>query len=162
MVRENVSFGDISNVHDDFVIFQAIENGGTLHIVERMTQNIDKYLGRWYEKDGVRMSGGKWQRIAVSRSYINNKDILVMDEPAAALDLIAEMEQFSRIKQSLKSQTAILVSHRIGFARLADRIFVLKDGHIVENGSHEELMAKGCVYYEMFNNQASWYIKERA
>lgn len=157
MIRENVSFGDISKVADDQTVRQAIENGGASHIVKRMPKDIDTYLGRWYEKEGVRMSGGEWQRIAVSRSYINNKDILIMDEPAAALDPIAEMEQFDRIKHSLKERTSILISHRIGFARLADQILVLQEGRLAECGSHDELMAKKGIYYEMFSNQAGWY-----
>lgn len=158
MIRENVSFGDIEKVDKDEKIHEAIEMGGAAHIVERMPKNIDTYLGRWYEKDGVRMSGGEWQRIAVSRSYINSKDILIMDEPAAALDPIAEMEQFNRIKErSLNQVTSILISHRIGFARLADKIMVLKEGNLVEYGNHEQLMAQKGEYYEMFTNQSSWY-----
>lgn len=158
MIRENVSFGDIEKVDKDEKIHEAIEMGGAAHIVERMPKNIDTYLGRWYEKDGVRMSGGEWQRIAVSRSYINSKDILIMDEPAAALDPIAEMEQFNRIKErSLNRVTSILISHRIGFARLADKIMVLKEGNLVEYGNHEQLMAQKGEYYEMFTNQSSWY-----
>jgi len=158
MIRENVSFGDISRVEDDGKIHEAIEMGDASHIVARMPKNIDTYLGRWYEKEGVRMSGGEWQRIAVSRSYINSKDILIMDEPAAALDPIAEMEQFNRIKKkSLNQVTSILISHRIGFARLADKIMVLKEGNLVEYGNHEQLMEKKGEYYEMFTNQSGWY-----
>ncbi len=158
MIRENVSFGDISRVEEDERIHEAIEMGDASHIVARMPKNIDTYLGRWYEKEGVRMSGGEWQRIAVSRSYINSKDILIMDEPAAALDPIAEMEQFNRIKEkSLNQVTSILISHRIGFARLADKIMVLKEGNLVECGNHEQLMAKKGEYYEMFTNQSGWY-----
>lgn len=160
MVRENVAFGDISHVHDDREIRQALERGGATEVVSRLPQDIDTYIGRWYEKDGVRMSGGEWQRLAVSRSYISNKEILIMDEPAAALDPIAEMEQFYGIKNSLAECTSILISHRIGFARLADKIFVLQEGRLIEEGSHEELMEKQGAYYEMFMNQAGWYDKE--
>lgn len=160
MVRENVAFGDISRVHDDQEIRQALERGGALHVVSRLPQDMDTYIGRWYEKDGVRMSGGEWQRLAVSRSYISNKEILIMDEPAAALDPIAEMEQFYGIKNSLTECTSILISHRIGFARLADKIVVLQEGRLVETGSHEELMEKQGIYYQMFMNQAGWYDKE--
>lgn len=160
MVRENVAFGDISHVHDDKEIRQALERGGATEVVSRLPQDIDTYIGRWYEKDGVRMSGGEWQRLAVSRSYISSKEILIMDEPAAALDPIAEMEQFYGIKNSLAGCTSILISHRIGFARLADKIFVLQEGRLIEEGSHEELMEKQGVYYEMFMNQAGWYDKE--
>ena len=103
------------------------------------------------------MSGGEWQRMAVSRAYISDRKILIMDEPAAALDPIAEMEQFSRIQDKLENRTSVLISHRIGFARLADRIIVLQGGRIAESGTHEELMKKQGLYYEMFDHQASWY-----
>ena len=160
MVRENVAFGDISKVNDDDVIKGAIKKGDALKVVDKMPKGIDTYMGRWYEKDGVRMSGGEWQRLAMSRAYISNRDILIMDEPAAKLDPIAEMEQFNRIKYSLEDCTSILISHRIGFARLADKIIVLQEGQLMEEGSHEELMKKQGIYYEMFSNQAGWYQKE--
>ena len=160
MARENIAFGDISRVHDDDALWKAVEAGGAKHVVEKLPKGMDTYLGRWYECEGGEMSGGEWQRIAVSRAHISNRDILIMDEPAAALDPIAEMEQFSRIKNSLNDRTSILISHRIGFARLADKIVVLQDGQMVEYGSHEELMANKNAYYEMFTNQASWYQKE--
>ncbi len=159
MVRENVAFGDISKVDRDEEIQDAVEKGGAAKVVERLPKGIDTYLGRWYEKEGGNMSGGEWQRIAVSRGYISNRDILIMDEPAAALDPIAEMEQFTGIRHALQGRTAILISHRIGFARLADRIIVIKDGRVAEEGSHEELMAQKGLYCRMFTGQADWYGK---
>lgn len=160
MVRENVAFGDISKVNNDKAVMDAIEKGDAVKVIGKMPKGIDTYLGRWYEKDGVRMSGGEWQRIAASRAYISNRDILIMDEPAAKLDPIAEMEQFNQIKYSLSEKTSILISHRIGFARLADKIIVLQNGRVVEQGTHEELMDKNGIYCDMFSNQASWYQKE--
>ncbi len=160
MVRENIAFGDISKVDDDGLILDAIEKGDAVKVVSKMPKGINTYMGRWYEKDGVRMSGGEWQRIAMSRAYISNRDILIMDEPAAKLDPIAEMEQFNRIKNSLKERTSILISHRIGFARLADKIIVLQEGQVAEQGSHDQLMEKKGVYFDMFSNQAEWYQKE--
>lgn len=160
MVRENVGFGDIAKVHEDEKIWEAVKKGGAKQVVDKLPKGIDTYLGRWYEKDGGDMSGGEWQRIAVSRAHISNRDILVMDEPAAALDPIAEMEQFTQIKDSLHGRTSILISHRIGFARLADKIVVLRKGELEEYGTHEELMEKKGLYYDMFSNQASWYQTE--
>ena len=160
MVRENVAFGDIKKVRNDQELRKAVELGGAGHVVDKLPKGLDTYLGRWYEKDGGEMSGGEWQRIAVSRAHISDREILIMDEPAAALDPIAEMEQFSRIKHTLSDRTSILISHRIGFARLADKIVVLQHGEVAEYGSHEDLMEKQGIYYQMFINQAAWYQKE--
>lgn len=157
LFRENIAFGDISKVNDDEAILRAASLGGADKIISKLSKGLDTYLGRWYEADGGEMSGGEWQRVAVSRAYISERNILIMDEPAAALDPIAEMEQFSRIQDKLESRTSVLISHRIGFARLADRIIVLNQGKVAEMGTHEELMKKKGIYYDMFYNQASWY-----
>lgn len=161
MVRENVGFGNVDKISDDTEIRSALQKGMAEHIVDRLPDGMDTYMGRWYEKNGIRMSGGEWQRIAASRAYVSNKAIMIMDEPAAMLDPIAEMQQFQQIKNSLKGRTSILISHRIGFARLADKIVVLENGNMVEYGSHTELMEKKGRYYLMFSNQADWYEKEK-
>lgn len=162
MVRENVGFGNVAKIQDDEEIQSALEKGMAEHIVNRLPDGMDTYLGRWYEQNGIRMSGGEWQRIAASRAYVSNKEIMIMDEPAAMLDPIAEMQQFQQIKNSLTGRTSVLISHRIGFARLADKIVVLDKGKMVEYGSHEELMKKKGVYFLMFSNQADWYEKEKS
>lgn len=161
MVRENVGFGNTAKIFDDEEIQSALKKGMAEHIVSRLPKGMDTYMGRWYEKNGIRMSGGEWQRIAASRAYVSDKEILIMDEPAAMLDPIAEMQQFQQIKNSLKGRTSVLISHRIGFARLADKIIVLDKGNMVEYGSHAELMEKKGVYFLMFSNQADWYEKEK-
>lgn len=158
-IRENIAFGDIRQLNNDVALADAVEKGGATKIVERMPERMETYLGRWYKHMGVRLSGGEWQRLAVARAHISARDIIIMDEPAAKLDPIAEMEQFQNIKGSIADRTSVLVSHRIGFARLADKIVVLNQGQMVEMGTHEELMEKQGIYYEMFENQAEWYQK---
>lgn len=106
------------------------------------------------------LSGGEKQRVAVSRAHMSDKEILIFDEPAAALDPIAEMKQFYAIREKIEGRTAVLISHRVGFARLADRILVLDAGHLVENGSHDSLMQKNGIYAGFFREQAQWYETE--
>ena len=157
LARENIAFGDISKVRDDEALHYATAMGGADNVIKKLPKGLDNYLGRWYEQEGGEMSGGEWQRVAVSRAYISDRKILIMDEPAAALDPIAEMEQFSRIRNKLDKRTSVLISHRIGFARLADKIVVLNKGKIAEYGTHKELTDRNGLYSEMFNNQALWY-----
>lgn len=159
-LRENIAFGDLTYLKDDVSLHDAAQKGGAEKIVKKAWKGLDTYMGRWYESKSIELSGGEWQRIAVSRAHLSNRKILVMDEPAAALDPIAEMEQFNKIRETAKERTAILISHRIGFARLADKVAVLDKGYLVEYGSHDELMALKGKYYEMFISQSEWYIKE--
>ena len=100
---------------------------------------------------------GQRQRIGAARTHMSDKDVLIFDEPAAALDPIAELEQFMNIREMIDGRTAILISHRIGFARLASKIIVMNHGKIAESGTHEELMKLGGLYAEMFRQQAEWY-----
>ena len=118
---------------------------------------MDSFMGTAFDVSGYRLSGGEYQRIGVSRAFMGDKPILILDEPAAMLDPIAEYRQFQEIKQQIAGQTAILISHRIGFARLADRILVMDQGRIVEDGSHGQLMAQNGLYRKMFDTQSQWY-----
>lgn len=159
-LRENIAFGDLSKLHDDPALYEAAAKGGATKLLKRNSNGLDAHLGRWYHKNAIQLSGGEWQRIAVSRAHISDRDILIMDEPAAMLDPISEMEQFHHIKCSLRNRTSILISHRIGFARLADKIAVLDEGQLVEFGTHEVLMERQGKYYQMFTSQAEWYQEE--
>lgn len=104
------------------------------------------------------VSGGQWQRLALARAFFRDADLLVLDEPTAALDPLAELALFERFAELVRGRTAIMISHRLGMARLADRIVVLHDGAIVEAGHHEELMEVGGRYAQMFKAQAQWYL----
>ena len=159
-VYENVGFGDVENIGDTERISRALEKGGAANFVARLPKGLDTFVYKWVEESGVDFSGGERQKIAVSRAHMSDKDILVFDEPASMLDPISELEQFTHIKEKLGGNTAILISHRVGFARLADRIILLSGGKVAEVGTHSELMAKNGLYAAFFNEQAMWYQKE--
>lgn len=159
-LRENVGFGDVKSMEDTAKIRLAMEKGGATELEKKIPGGLKGWLLRDIKKDGTMLSGGEKQRIAVSRAHMSDKEVLIFDEPAAALDPIAEMRQFLAIKEKINGRTAILISHRVGFARLADRILVLNHGRLAESGTHEELMAANGIYANFYNEQASWYEKE--
>ena len=159
-LRENVGFGDLKNVGNIDRVRLAMEKGGAERLPEKFPQGLEQWLMRNVKKDGALLSGGERQRVAVSRAHMSDKEVLIFDEPAAALDPIAEMRQFSAIREKIAGRTAILISHRVGFARLADRIFVLDAGRLAESGTHAELMARGGIYAGFFQEQAQWYDTE--
>lgn len=159
-LRENVGFGDLKHLKEDALIRAALEKGGALPLLDRFPEGLEQWLKKDVRKSGVILSGGEQQKVAVSRTHMSDKDILIFDEPAAALDPIAEMEQFRNIREKTAGRTAILISHRVGFARMADRIFVLDDGNLAETGTHNELMEKNGVYADFFRSQAQWYQQE--
>lgn len=159
-LRENVGFGDLKHLKEDSLIQAALKKGGGLSLLDRFPEGLEQWLKKDVKKSGMILSGGEQQKVAVSRTHMCDKDILIFDEPAAALDPIAEMEQFRNIRKKTEGRTAILISHRVGFARMADRIFVLDNGYLAEIGTHEELMEKNGVYADFFRSQAQWYQQE--
>lgn len=154
-LREEVALGKIESLEDEAAIVRAIVRGGAEKLMKRV--GLERCMGTLYDVNGLRLSGGEYQRIGVCRAFMGDKGVLVLDEPASMLDPIAEFRQFQQVKNAIENQTAILISHRIGFARLADRILVMDDGRIVEDGNHEELMKRNGVYRQMFDAQADWY-----
>jgi ATP-binding cassette subfamily B protein len=108
-------------------------------------------------KNGVELSGGEWQKIAIARAYMREAEVLILDEPTAALDARAEFEVFQRFKELSKGKTAVLISHRFSSVRMADRILVLADGRVEAQGTHEELVAQQGRYAELFELQAAGY-----
>lgn len=156
-LRENVGYGDLKNIENREKITEALRKGGGMKLLERLPEGMETWLLKKVKKGSVNLSGGEQQKVAVSRAHMSDKDVLIFDEPASALDPIAEMEQFSAIQEKIQGRTAILISHRVGFARLADRIFVMDQGKLAEVGTHEELMEKQGIYLEFFQSQAEWY-----
>ena len=109
--------------------------------------------------DGIDLSGGQWQKLAIARGVHKKAKILVLDEPTAAIDPIQESEMYNRFIKISENKTSIIITHRLGIARAADRIFVLKEGEIVESGTHQDLLAQKGEYYLMWTSQADWYQK---
>lgn len=156
-MRENIGAGRVEDMWDDDKINDAIKKGGADKVVKKLKNGVETLLGNFMDKSGTELSGGEKQRVGAARAHMDNRDVLIFDEPASMLDPIAEMEQFMEIRNMLHGRTAILISHRIGFARIADKIIMLKDGKIAEMGTHNELMARNGAYAEFFQEQAQWY-----
>lgn len=160
--RENVGFGSPDHIGDDGRIAAAIEGGGASEVIDELPQGLRTQLGRWFH-GGVDLSGGQWQRIAVARAFMRREaDILILDEPTAALDIDAEAEVFERVRTLGSGRTSILISHRFANVRLADRVIVLEASGVLEDGTHEELMARDGVYAAMFRKQARGYAEQSA
>ena len=158
-LRENIAFGDVEKLDDDNAIIEAIRDGLSTEILENLKYNLDANLGK-LEEDGVDLSGGQWQRIAISRACLSNSAFVILDEPTAALDPIAENEMYQAFSALLAKRGCIMISHRLASAKLADTIFVLKDGIVAEKGTHENLMDQKGLYEYMFNAQSGWYHME--
>ncbi|WP_437621158.1 ABC transporter ATP-binding protein [Sorangium sp. So ce1151] len=157
-LRENVGLGSLEHLADGPRIGRAVSEGGADEVVTAVPGGLDAQLGRWF-KDGVELSGGQWQKIALARAFMREQaDILVLDEPTAALDAEAEHAVFQRFRSLSKGRTTIVISHRFPTVRMADRILVLDGGRIVEEGTHDELVARGERYARMFALQAEGYL----
>jgi ATP-binding cassette subfamily B protein len=155
--RENVGFGDPSHMHDEDRVAAAVADGGAAELVAGLPSGLDTRLGRWFQ-GGVDLSGGQWQRIALARAFMRKgADILVLDEPTAALDIDAEGEVFARVRELAAGRTTFLITHRFANVRMADRIVVLEASGVVEDGPHERLLAEGGLYAAMFRKQARGY-----
>jgi ATP-binding cassette subfamily B protein len=157
-LRENVGFGSVDHLEDRPRMERAIDRGGAAEVATSLKEGLDTQLGRWF-KDGVELSGGQWQKVALARAFMReDADILVLDEPTAALDAEAEHAVFERFRTLAKGRTAILISHRFPTVRMADRIVVLEGGEVVEEGTHAELLARGDRYAHLFSLQAQGYL----
>ncbi len=157
-VRDNVGLGSVDHRDDEARIHRAVDRGGAASVIAALPGGLDTQLGRWF-KDGAELSGGQWQKIALARAFMREEaDILVLDEPTAALDAEAEHAVFERFKSLADGRTSILISHRFPTVRMADRIVVLEGGRILEQGSHAELVAQGGRYAHLFSLQARGYL----
>lgn len=153
---ENIAVGDIEAVNERNRIIDSADKSMADEVIERLPLKYDQMLGRRFA-EGVELSGGEWQKVALARAYMRDAQILILDEPTAALDARAEYEVFVRFSELTAGKTAVLISHRFSTVRMADRILVLKNGLFVEIGSHEELLENNGLYAELFSLQAAGY-----
>ncbi len=134
----------------------AARYAGADQVISTLPKGYDTVLGKWFE-EGEELSIGQWQKIALARAFLRDSQIIVLDEPTASLDARSEYEVFEHFRQLTAGRTAILISHRFSTVRMADRIYVLQDGRIVESGNHTELVARGGLYAQLFEIQARYY-----
>lgn len=154
--NDNIGIGRVADIEKREQVIAAARKSGAHSAISQLTKGYDAMLGRWFEK-GVELSGGQWQKIALARAFMRAAPLLILDEPTSALDAEAEYEIFTRFRELTSGKTALFISHRFSTVRLADRIFVLEQGTIRENGSHDELLALNGRYAELFNLQARAY-----
>lgn len=158
-VTENISFGELGKKATSENIRAAAEQAGADEFIDKLSDGYDTPLMRIFETNGAELSVGQWQKLAVARAFYSDSDILILDEPTASLDAIAEQEIYGQFDKLRKDKTTIFVSHRLSSATVASKIIVLEYGQMIELGNHSELMARKGRYYELFTTQASRYLE---
>jgi ATP-binding cassette subfamily B protein len=155
-VQENIGLGLLSKLDDLAAIKQAAEMSRASELIENLPQNYQTLLGKEFE-GGHDLSYGQWQKLAIARAYLREAQLVLLDEPASALDARTEYEVYRQFRDVAQGRTIVLISHRLGSARLADRILFLQHGRITEAGAHDELIALNGSYAQLYTMQAAWY-----
>jgi len=153
---ENIAVGQIDAREDRARIVEAARRALADEVIEKLPKGYDQVIGKRF-RNGVDLSGGEWQKVAIARAYMRDAQLLILDEPTAALDARSEFEVFQRFKELSAGKTAVLISHRFSSVRMADRILVLHEGRVEAMGSHEQLLAQRGRYAELFELQAAGY-----
>jgi ATP-binding cassette, subfamily B, bacterial len=146
---ENIGFGNLGRLHDDQAIAEAARLSGAAPAIEQLPHGYATLLGKEFPS-GADLSLGQWQKLAIARAYLRDAVVLVLDEPTAALDARGEVAVYRQFRDMAQGKTTLLISHRLGSARLAERIVFLEHGRIIEQGSHDDLVARGGRYAEMY------------
>lgn len=155
-VKENIYFGNVDQDLDMQKIMEAASSSGAASMISKYDNKYDQILGKMFE-NGIEPSGGQWQKIALARAFFRNAPVLILDEPTASIDAKAESEIFNRVEKLSKDKTVIIISHRFSTVRNADKIFVIENGKIVEEGGHKSLMKENGQYATLFKLQAKGY-----
>jgi ABC-type multidrug transport system fused ATPase/permease subunit len=159
-VSENIQFGDIRKELKEEDIRKAAEEADATDYISRLPGGFNTPLMRIFEEEGIEPSIGQWQKLAIARAFYSDSDVLILDEPTASLDPMAEQEIFNQFDRLRADKTTIFVSHRLSSATVASKIAVLEYGKLIEEGDHRALMAKRGRYYELFSTQAKRYVTE--
>ncbi|MBQ2277904.1 MAG: ABC transporter ATP-binding protein [Clostridia bacterium] len=157
-VRENIQFGQLEREAGEDEVILAAEQSSADQFIADLPDKYDTPLMRYFEENGIELSIGQWQKLSIARAFYSDSDVIILDEPTASLDAIAEQEIYNQFDRLRKDKTTIFVSHRLSSATVANKIIVLEHGAIVEIGDHSELMKKKGTYYELFSTQAKRYI----
>lgn len=155
---ENIMFGNVSRGYDEAAIAEAARNADADGFIEKMKNGYSTSLMKYFDPDGTELSTGQWQKLSVARAFYADADFLILDEPTASLDAIAEQEIFDQFERLREGKTTLFVSHRLSSATTATKIFVIESGELIEEGNHAELMARGGKYAELFTTQAKRYV----
>ena len=153
-IGENVALEEFP---DEDKVRQSCISAGLESFLDKLPHGIGTQLGKNIDPEGVNLSGGEGQRLAIARSIYHNRNVYLLDEPTAALDPNAEYEIYTQFSDMIKGKTAVLVTHRLSAVQLADKVAVFNDGNVAEYGTHAELYAKGGIYTKMFDKQAQFY-----
>ena len=159
-LRENVMISNLDTEREDGTLLETLKKADVDIESQSYPDGLETMLSR--EFDGTGLSGGQWQRVSIARGINRDSKVIVLDEPTAAIDPIEETKIYKKFKEISDERTTVLVTHRLGSARIADRIVVMENGRVAETGTHDELINKKGTYYVLFMSQAQWYENQNA
>jgi ABC-type multidrug transport system, ATPase and permease components len=160
-LKKNIAIGCSEHMNDEKMLLTAVEHANLSPLLEKLPMGLDTLLGKDYDDYGTDLSGGEWQKVILARAYMGEPQVLILDEPTASIDPLEELHMLSNLRKIIQGRTALLISHRIGFARIGDRIIMVQNGKIIEQGSHDELLKKHGYYAELFEAQKNLYSEEK-
>lgn len=147
---ENIAISDLSRMNNDIDVKNALTDAGVDESI-----GLNDAMGR--EFGGKELSGGQWQKLAIARGLFKNSELIILDEPTSALDPLIETEILTKFIETAQNKTALIISHRVGLCKIVDRIIVMRNGEVVEDGTHNTLLAAGGEYAKLYGAQAKWY-----